>query len=111
MDEVFEARLDSFDGVAVMSVVGEVDVATAPRFAACLDEVPVTAPMLVIDLSEVSLLDSTGLGVLLKCNERTGGGRVRLVAPSPQLRKVFAIVALDQVLPIFATLTEALAEP
>lgn len=67
---------------AEVVVVGELDIATCPA----LDEVvaKVTAPELVIDLSGVAFMGSSGLASLLKASRRAErlGGRLVLRAPS-----------------------------
>ena len=53
------------DDVSVVTVAGEVDVYTAAQLRAVLDEeIGAGNARLVVDLDEVSFLDSTGLGVL-----------------------------------------------
>ncbi|HSU73527.1 MAG TPA: STAS domain-containing protein, partial [Terrabacter sp.] len=66
---------------------------------------------LVVDLTDVTFLDSTGLGVLvgrLKLT-RTRGGLMRLVGRDDRVLKVFAITGLDKVFEIHPDLEAALA--
>ena len=54
------------DDVSVVTVAGEVDVYTAAQLRSVLDEeIGAGHARLVVDLDEVSFLDSTGLGVLV----------------------------------------------
>lgn len=100
------------DDETVMSVGGEIDVYTAPIVRERLDAAVRDGHVnLVVDLSQVRFLDSTGLGVLvgrLKLT-RSRGGSLRLVATEEKVLKVFAITGLDKVFELYDTLDEALA--
>lgn len=70
------------------------------------------ADEVILDLSGVGYIDSTALGVLVgvRVQRRKGGlPPIRLVVVSDQVRRIFAVTALDRVWPIHATLDEALA--
>lgn len=96
----------------VVHLGGEIDVYTAPLVREKLDEqIHAGRTDLVVDLSDVTFLDSTGLGVLvgrLKLT-RTRGGSLRLVGTADRVLKVFAITGLDKVFEIHDTLEGALA--
>ncbi|CAM5361821.1 Anti-sigma factor antagonist OS=Streptomyces alboniger OX=132473 GN=CP975_27955 PE=3 SV=1 [Streptomyces alboniger] len=63
----------------VVTLCGEIDVATAPAVTACLDTLPhADCTRLVIDLRQVTFMDGTGLRVLTRARTR-GGGQLRLV--------------------------------
>jgi anti-sigma B factor antagonist len=97
--------------VAVIAAVGEVDVFTAPDLDAALGaELSDGMSRLVIDLSEVSFLDSTGLGVLVKGlkGAREAGGWLHLVVTSDRIRRIFDITGLDASMPLFDTVDAAL---
>ena len=66
---------------------------------------------LVVNLTEVRFMDSTGLGLLVGVLKRVRGadGRLQLVIDSERLLKVFRITALTQVFTIRETVDEALA--
>lgn len=95
----------------VVHVTGEIDVYTAPvlreELATLVDGGHVD---LVVDLTGVPFMDSTGLGVLVGALKKvkTHGGELRLVIDQEKVLKVFRITALTQVFPIFATVAEAL---
>ena len=95
----------------VVRVDGEIDVYTAPLLREKLDEqLREGRTDLVVDLSHVSFLDSTGLGVLVGRLKRvrTLGGSMRLVVSDGRVLKVFAITGLDKVFEIHAELATAL---
>jgi len=96
----------------VVSVVGEVDIASAGALDAVLSEAIASGRThLVVDLEEVGFLDSTGLGVLVKSLKRTreAGGSLTVVTESERVLKVIRITGLDAVIPLFASVDLALA--
>ncbi len=99
---------------SVVSVVGEVDVYTAPRLRERLsDLVNAGEHHLVVDLSGVDFLDSTGLGVLVGGLNRVRGqgGSLTLVCGTERILKVLRITGLTGVFPIHAELHSALSAP
>jgi anti-sigma B factor antagonist len=97
----------------VVTPSGEIDAHTAPQLRGTileeLDDAQVTR--LVIDLSGVSFLDSSALGVLVGTLKRMRerGGRLDVVLPASHARRVFEITALERVLSLHETLDDALA--
>jgi anti-sigma B factor antagonist len=99
-------------GWAVLSVSGEVDVATAPRLREKLvDLVSEGNHRIVVDLENVDFLDSTGLGVLVGALKRvrTHDGDLALVCTQPRILKVFEITGLTKVFAITRDVDEAVA--
>ena len=92
---------------AIVFVWGEVDCATAPRLAATLADMTEQGRLnLVVDLSGVYFMDSTGLAVLAVAHKRllqAGGGLV-LAGPTPAVRRSVEITGLDKMM----TVTDAL---
>jgi anti-sigma B factor antagonist len=113
MDDLLEVTRADRDGVPVVRPVGEVDVATTPALRAELTSIPEDTAKVVVDLSEVTFLDSTGLGVLIAAMKRlrdsATGGRLDLVVTRPHIHKVLEVTGLTTVFGIYATLDEALA--
>lgn len=100
------------DGWAVLAVSGEVDVATAPRLRERLIELVNSGRhRIVVDLSGVEFLDSTGLGVLVGALKRvrTHDGELALVCAEPRILKVFEITGLTKVFTMFGSVDEAVA--
>ncbi len=112
MDELFRVSVEKHPGATVVTVVGEVDVSSAPELRARLLELD-ERQRIVVDLSEVTFLDSTGLGVLVGALKRTeatrGEGELRLVVNRPQLTKVLEVTGLAPLFAIYPVLSEALA--
>lgn len=100
------------DGWAVLSVQGEVDVYTAPRFRERLIElVSQGKHRIVVDLEGVDFLDSTGLGVLVGGLKRVRShdGELALVCTKSRILKVFEITGLTKVFVIHDTVDAAAA--
>lgn len=97
------------DGWAVVSAAGEVDVATSPELLAALEESATSSKRLLIDLSGVTFMDSTGLGVVVQAKRAfEAEDALRLVVKDANVRKVFEVTGLDSVLPLFETKEAAL---
>ncbi len=102
------------DGTVVVAVSGEVDTFTGPQLRSALLEALESGPArLIIDLSAVTFLDSSGLGVLVGARRRMAeqGRRTVLVITSPTLLRLLAITALDRSFTVCATLEEARSTP
>lgn len=100
------------DGRALIVVRGEVDIYTAPRLHEALDAgIAAGVRHLVVDLSEVTFIDSTTLGVLIGATKRLDSrdGALAIVCPHEKIRRVFQITGLDQVLAMHASRDEALS--
>lgn len=93
----------------VVCVGGEIDVYTAPALRRQLDE-PILhgSRDLVVDLTAVTFLDSTGLGVLVGRLKsiRAQGGMMRIVGARARVHKVFTITGLDRVFEMLPTLAD-----
>jgi anti-sigma B factor antagonist len=84
-------------GLTVVSPHGEVDVATAPALREHLDQVIDRDPgPVVVDLTAVTFIDSTGLGVLIGARKRCADADrdLRIVVSEPRILKVFEITGL-----------------
>lgn len=91
------------DGVAVVAVSGEVDVYSAPALKDNLTELLQSGVRtIVVDLSDVAFLDSTGLGALVEARAATtdAGGALPLVCSQERILKLFTITGLDGVFSI-----------
>jgi len=78
------------------------------RLTEVIDEGP---SAVVLDLSEVTFLDSTVLGVLLHGLKRMGaaGGRLRIVIARPEIRRIFELTLLDRLFELDSSREEALS--
>lgn len=102
--------VSTIEGWTVVSVYGELDVATAPALREqFIGLVGNGANTLVLDLEGVDFLDSTGLGIIVSAlkRARTHGGDLKLVCTQPRIRRLFEITGLDKALPLLPSLDAA----
>jgi stage II sporulation protein AA (anti-sigma F factor antagonist) len=100
-DDLLRVDTDTSDARVRVAVAGEVDPATAPRLEAALDAAVATGRQVVVDLSEVSFMDSSGLRVLLAaCQPADDPRDIVLANPSPTVKRLLEITGLDAQLPI-----------
>ena len=108
-----ELHAQRLDGQVVLSIHGEIDLENAGRARErIVRAVPSGAQGIVLDLTNVSHLDSAGVRLLFDLARRLHERRQELavVAPSQSLlRDVLAVVSLDRVAAVAETLDEALA--
>ncbi|MFF0543890.1 STAS domain-containing protein [Nocardia thailandica] len=97
------------DGVTVLTVAGEVDLATAPALETALESVLAAKPeALVIDLTAVGFLASAGMATLVAAHQRAGDTTVAVVADGPATSRQLKLTSLDQVFSLYTTLDAAL---
>lgn len=90
------ARME-YGGHPVVFVYGEIDVLTAPRLHETLHEVIAESPRsLLVDMANVTFIDSTGLGTLVVAHRHLEerGGRLRLVSVPPAVAQVLEVTGL-----------------
>jgi anti-sigma B factor antagonist len=106
---IFRRELDK--RTSVVSVEGELDLATAPRLKWMLiDALEAGHEELVVDLSLTTFLDSTALGVLVGVTRSLGvDRRMAIVCSGSAVLKIFEFSGLDGMFAIFSTVDEALA--
>jgi len=97
--------------VAVIALSGEVDVYTSPRVKQeVVDLLNAGTTRLIVDLSGVEYLDSTGLGVLIgglkRARERDGD--LKLVCDNLRILRIFEITGLTKIFEIHRSQAEAL---
>jgi anti-sigma B factor antagonist len=112
MELTFEIDETRDGGVPVVSVTGEIDVATAPALRQHLAAHEAEhESVVVVDLTNVTFIDSTALGVLVGAYRRLGDvdSVLRLVVTEARILKVFEITDLMSVFPIFDTVAAAVA--
>ncbi|MHA3702596.1 STAS domain-containing protein [Jatrophihabitans sp. YIM 134969] len=101
-----ELTRDDVDGAVVIAVAGDLDIATADHLFRDAHEALRSreGSTLVLDLSGVSFLDSSGIGTLVELrNVATDtGGQLVLRRPSARTRRLLEITALDTVFTIDA---------
>jgi anti-sigma B factor antagonist len=97
-------------GTAVLQVRGEVDSLTTPPFeAAIADLLAASEDALVVDLTGVTFLGSSGLALLIQGAERAAerGVRLRLVATSRVVRRPLDITGTERLFDVYADVSSA----
>jgi anti-anti-sigma factor len=99
------------DGATVLTVSGEVDLATAPALEAAIEGILGGKPAaLIIDLTAVSFLASAGMAALVGAHQRAGASTaIAVVADGPATSRQLKMTSLDQVFALHSTLDNALA--
>jgi anti-sigma B factor antagonist len=108
----FETR--NLDGqVAAISGEGRLNMVSAPLLKeAVADAIFQGRPRVVVDLSGVDFMDSSGLGALVGClkTARQAGGDLKIAAPSEQVTMVLQLSNLDRIFTSFATAEDAYSD-
>lgn len=99
------------DSTPIIELTGEVDAYTSARFReVMLDIIDTEGANLIIKMTDVEYIDSSGLGALVgglkRATERNG--KIVIVCDKPQVKKVFEITGLEKVFPIYDTEESAL---
>jgi anti-sigma B factor antagonist len=108
----FDVKTEPQDGgVYVLTISGELDAATAPRLTEALDDaIASDSASVLVDLSECSFIDSTGLGVVVTARTRLleDGRRFELCCAGAQAKRILEITGLDNAFGLFETRDAAL---
>jgi anti-anti-sigma factor len=85
-------------GLTRVTVAGEIDIATSPQLGAALSGPGSDTVLVVLDLSQVTFIDSTGLSVILRADDRLREADRRLVLiPGPRpVQRFFEITGTDR---------------
>lgn len=101
------------DDVAVLHLSGNIDELAADDLGAALDEVMADGrPRIILDLTDVWFMGSTGLGQIMRTYRavRKEDGYVRIANPQPLIADLFAVTKINKLLDIYPTVEDALAE-
>jgi anti-sigma B factor antagonist len=109
MDEIFGVTEESDGRSIVVTLSGEIDVAAAPTVRERLEQAASGDGTLIVDLTGVSFIDSTALGVLIGVHKQRAAAEadMRLVVSEPRILKVFEITGLTDLFVIVPSLAEA----
>jgi anti-sigma B factor antagonist len=95
----FSVHVQQEDGEAVVRLVGALDLGSAPRLNEALVEVEGQAPgVVVLDLRDLTFLDSTGLQAIIAADQRArrSDRALELVPGPPNVQRVFRLTLMDQ---------------
>jgi anti-sigma B factor antagonist len=96
---------------ALLVLAGEIDLYTSAQLRTALEHaIDGGARRVIVDLSKVDFVDSTGLAVLIEAIKRlpSPGGSLHVVCPNGHIKRVFEITGLTSVLTLHATREEAI---
>jgi anti-sigma B factor antagonist len=100
------------EGVALITIQGQLDVYTAPQLRQTLaDLLNRDVSTVILDVSPVEYVDSTALGVLIGAVRRVSerSGSLKLVCNNERIRRIFQITGLAKIFEIYTTVPDALA--
>ena len=106
-----EVRNQTLGGCLIVRVVGELDLATAPVLREhILGQLALGQTRIVIDMSRVPFVDSTGLSALIVAHhEATArGGSVRLACAHRSVLRVIQITRVDRLFELYDDVCDAL---
>lgn len=63
--------------------------------------------VVVLDLSRTSIIDSSGVGVMISLIKALNGGRLVVIAPDPRVRRVLEITRVDKIVELVGSRAEA----
>ena len=101
------------DKPAILPLEGEIDLHVAPQITSSLASIIADKPSrVVVDLSKVSYIDSSGLAALIEAMQNVGryGGQFALSGLQEGVRPIFEIARLDQVFRIFPDTASAVGK-
>jgi anti-anti-sigma factor len=108
--EQLRVSVSGEDSYTVVALAGESDVYTYDQLRTALEsEAAKGLPLLIVDLSGLEFMDSTGVQVLLdiRVMMTDRGGKLVLAAPQTTVARVLNLVGADQLIPVCETLGEA----
>jgi anti-sigma B factor antagonist len=97
----------------VVELAGEVDATNSDELYDVLESVVLRLPsLLVVDLSALTFMDSTGLRMLLRSSRELDqqGGVLALASPQVSVARVLQLTRADQLIPVYGTVADAIAE-
>jgi anti-anti-sigma factor len=110
----FEVHASPEDGhVMVIAIEGEFDLASCETLKPAADEAVGRRRPLILDLSQCSFIDSSGLRLILQIAKELEEGEgppapMCLVLGESEIRKLFSLTAIDQSIPLFDTREQAM---
>jgi len=108
----FRCDVEERTGTAVLRLFGSLDIATALPWKPDVALLAERFASVAVDLAELVLIDSSGVGVLISLFKRVRerGGEVVFASVNGQPREIFRLLRLDRSLDLAAGVDEALAQ-
>ncbi|MER6289386.1 STAS domain-containing protein [Streptomyces sviceus] len=100
------------DGIRILTLAGEIDHETGETLRRALDVSAHPQPRVVLDMRQVTFMDSTGINILIAAHQDAAGagGWLRLAGPTGPVMRTIQIVGVDTLISCHATLRQALSQ-
>jgi anti-sigma B factor antagonist len=108
-----EASVMEMGAMPILQLTGEIDLSTSDEFKQVVYKMIESGKKnIVVDLTGVKFMDSTGLGVLVGAlkKARMQSGSIRLICSNETILKTFTLTGLDKVFLIYNNLRECLGD-
>ncbi|MFC9735973.1 STAS domain-containing protein [Streptomyces roseolus] len=108
--EQLSAAVTATDGIRVVTLTGEIDHHTGDTLRHALDASGVSHPRVVVDMRQVTFMDSSGINIFIAAHHALSqaDGWLRLAAPTETIMRTLSIVGVDAVIECRETLHHAL---
>lgn len=96
---LFKIDSETKNGIPLLKIEGDIDLHTCPELRSAVQIALQGSPeKLILDLSHVTYIDSTGLGVIALTAKQMSGheGKIYAVCSQPHIRKVFELSGLQK---------------
>jgi anti-anti-sigma factor len=106
----FRCTFQRLGGVACLTLSGDLDLASVATFRTYLTAAH-EADGIILDLQDLRYLDSSGINALFDAHRAfaPSGRRIALVGLSPNIRRILSVLDLEDLMPAFPSVDEALA--
>jgi anti-sigma B factor antagonist len=105
--------MERVNGCAVVVASGEIDLCTSPALSDALEQAAKESDRIIIDLSRVTFLDSSGMAAMVGArnrNEQRQRGTLCLVGPSGLVLRALEVTDLVKLFPIYDSLDDAVSQ-
>jgi anti-sigma B factor antagonist len=102
----FEVRVDRDGARSIVRVFGELDIATAPQLEKALETATAEGSALVVDLTETTFLDSTGLRTMVHAARAASGFTLVCPAENNAVLRVVTFAGFELAVPVVETLEQ-----
>lgn len=107
--DIIDYRIDNQDGVRIVRLAGPLDVSQAMRVREVLGEqIDGSGARVLVDLSDVPLIDSSGIGVMVTAHRRAAGAGAAfaLAGAGATVGRVFSMTRTDRLLQLYGSVPE-----
>lgn len=108
-----EIQVEYKNNTVIIKPSGEIDLHNSPQLRKTLHEViGKNTANILIDLGEVTYMDSSGLATLVEAFQQTSkqGKKLILCSPKDTVKNIFSITRLEEIFLIYPSMEEALKE-